>query len=237
MTAGPLGRFLELALPAPDLLATWHALHGLGFAEATTTDARPTGYAAFSDGRVALGLHQRAVDVELIFVRTGVQQAAASLVAAGLEPTEQKLSEDSVHELAFRLPGGPAVRLLEARTFSPPQIHAAPATGWFMELMLPVAHPQETANALEALGFVCLGEEALPLSHLALTSDTLNVGLYQHRALLRPGLLFQTDDMTALRLAAERAGLEEVAAPAGMNTEVLHLRLPEGTPLWVMREG
>lgn len=237
MTAGPLGRFLELALPAPDLLAAWHALHGLGFAEATTTDARPTGYAAFSDGRVALGLHQQAVDVELIFVRTGVQQAAASLVAAGLEPTEQKLSEDSVHELAFRLPGGPAVRLLEARTFSPPPIHAPPATGWFVELMLPVANPQDTANALEALGFVCLGEEALPLPHLALTSDTLNVGLYQHRALPRPGLLFQTNDMTALRIAAERAGLDEVAAPAGVETEMLHLRLPEGTPLWVLRES
>ena len=83
MTAGPLGRFLELALPAPDLLAAWQALHGLGFAEATTTDARPTGYAAFSDGRVALGLHQQGLDVELIFVRTGVQQAVASLAASG----------------------------------------------------------------------------------------------------------------------------------------------------------
>ncbi len=236
MTAGPLGRFLELALPAPDLLAAWQALHGLGFAEATTTDARPTGYAVFSDGRVALGLHQQALDVELIFVRTGVQQVAASLVAAGLEPTEQKLGEDSAHEVAFRLPGGPAVRLLEARTFSPPPIPTMPATGWFVEVMLPVANPQDTANALEALGFVCLGEEALPLPHLALTSDTLNVGLYQHRALTRPGLLFQTNDMAALRLAADRAGLDEVAAPAGLNTEILHWRLPEGTPLWVMRE-
>jgi hypothetical protein len=175
--------------------------------------------------------------VELIFVRTGVQQAAASLVAVGLEPTEQKLGEDSVHELAFRLPGGPAVRLLEARTFSPPLIHAPPATGWFVELMLPVTHPRETANTLEALGFVCLGEEALPLPHLALTSDTLNVGLYQHHALSRPGLLFQTNDVAALRLAADRAGLDEVAAPAGLNTEILHWRLPEGTPLWVMQEG
>ena len=231
MTAGPLGRFLELALPAPDLLAAWQALHGLGFAEATTTDARPTGYAAFSDGRVALGLHQQGLDVELVFVRTGVQQAVASLAA-----TEQKLGEDAAHEVAFRLPGGPAVRLLEARTFSPPPIHAPPATGWFVELMLPVANPQDTANALEALGFVCLGEEALPLPHLALTSDTLNVGLYQHRALTRPGLLFQTNDVAALRLAADRAGLDEVAAPGGVNTEILHWRLPEGTPLWVMRE-
>jgi len=237
MTAGLLGRFLELALPTPDLLAAWHALHGLGFAEATTTDARPTGYAAFSDGRIALGLHQQALDVELIFVRTGVQQAAASLAAAGLEPTEQKLSEDSAHEVAFRLPGSLSVRLLEARTFSPPPINTPPATGWFMELMLPVANPQETAAALETLGFVCLGEEVLPLPHLALTSDTLNVGLYQHRALPRPGLLFQTNDMTALRLAAERAGLDEVAAPAGANTEILHWRLPEGTPLWVMLDG
>jgi hypothetical protein len=55
--------------------------------------------------------------------------------------------------------------------------------------------------------------------------------------LTRPGLLFQTNDVAALRLAADRAGLDEVAAPAGLNTETLHWRLPEGTPLWVMREG
>jgi len=28
-----------------------------------------------------------------------------------------------------------------------------------------------------------------------------------------------------------------VAAPAGANTEILHWRLPEGTPLWVMLDG
>jgi hypothetical protein len=238
VTEGPLGRFLELALPAPDLLATWHALHGLGFAEATTTDARPNGYAAFSDGRMALGLHQQGCsEIELVFVRPGLQAAATALLAAGLEPTEQRLSEDSAHELAFRLPGGPAVRLLEARTFSPPLVTTAFATGWFVELMLPCPHPQATAQALEGLGFVCLGEEALPLPHLALTSDTVNLGLYQHPALARPGLLFQTNDLTALQLAVERAGLDPQPSPAGLHADVLCLRLPEGTPLWVMRES
>jgi len=141
MTAGPLGRFLELALPAPDLLAAWHALHGLGFAEANTTDARPTGYAAFSDGRVALGLHQQGCsEAELVFVRPGLAAVATALAAAGLEPTEQRLGEDAAHELAFRLPGGPAVRLLEARTCPPPQGGPAAATGWFVELMLPVTN-------------------------------------------------------------------------------------------------
>ncbi len=237
MTAGPLGHFLELALPAPDLLAAWHALHGLGFVEATTTDARPTGYAAFSDGRVALGLHQGGCsEVELVFVRPGLQAAATALAAAGLEPTEQRLGEDAVHELAFRLPGGPAIRLLEARTFSPPAVTAAVATGWFVELMLPAANPLATAQTLEALGFVCLGEEALPLPHLALTSDSVNLGLYPPRVLPRPGLLFQTSDVAMLRLAADRAGLDELPVPNGMQAEMLCLCLPEGTPLWVLRE-
>ena len=234
MTAGPLGRFLELALPAPDLLATWHALHGLGFAEAPTTDARPAGYAAFSDGRVALGLHQQATVPELVFVRPGLQQAAASIAVAGLEPTEWKLGENTAHELAFLLPGGPGVRVLEARTFSPPSPGVSAATGWFTELMLPVTDPSAAANVLEALGFVCLGEEAAPVPHLALTSDTLNVGLYRHRALQRPGLLFQTSELAALQVAAERAGLDALPAPDGVEANLLLLRLPEGTPLWIM---
>ena len=237
MTAGPLGRFLELALPAPDLLATWHALHGLGFAEATTTDARPAGYAAFSDGRVALGLHQQATVPELVFVRPGLQQAAASMAAAGLEPNEWKLGEDTSHELAFLLPGGPRVRVLEARTFSPPSSSTAAATGWFTELMLPVADPLAAAAVLEALGFVCLGEEAAPVPHLALTSDTLNVGLYRHRALQRPGLLFQTSELAALQVAAARAGLDALPVPDGVEGALLLLRLPEGTPLWIMLDA
>lgn len=246
MTAGPLGRFLELALPAPDLLASWQALRGLGFTEASTTDARPAGYAAFSDGRMAVGLHQQATEVELVFVRPGLQNATgelttgapatAALAAAGVEPSERKLGEDDAHELAFRLPGGPAVRLLEARTFSPPHVASPASTGWFVELMLPVMNAATTAAALEALGFVCLGEEPLPLPHLALTSDTVNLGLYETRALSRPGLLFQTRDFAALRLAAERAGLNEVPLPPGTNAEMLCLRLPEGTPLWVLAE-
>lgn len=236
MTAGPLGRFLELALPAPDLLAAWHALHGLGFTEASTTDARPAGYAAFSDGRVAIGLHAAGTEVELVFVRPGLQAATGSLVAAGFAPGERKLGEDAAHELAFRLPGGPSVRLLEARTFSPPRVASPPATGWFVELMLPVAHAATTAAALESLGFVCLGDEPLPLPHLALTSDNVNLGLYETRALQRPGLLFQTRDFAALRSAADRAGLDEVAVPAGVSAPMLCLRLPEGTPLWVLPE-
>lgn len=210
MNRGPLGRFLELALPAPDLLAHWQCLRALGFTEASTTDARPHGYAVLGDGRCALGLHAELPRAELVFVR-----------------------EQPLYEWPEELP----LRVVEARTYSPVTPTEPPPLGWFSEVMLPTATPDEDAARWESLGFVCLGDESLPVPHVALTSDTLNLGLYAPGLVSQPGLLFEHGEPERVLPLLERAGLSPRRPPPGLPAGSLVFALPQGTPVWVVPEG
>ena len=210
MSDGPIGRFLELALPAPNLLDVWQSLRTVGFAEAVTTDARPEGYAVVGDGRCVLGLHANLAAAELVFVR-----------------------EQPLYEWPTALP----LRVIEARTFSPLAVDAPPPLGWFREVMLPVDVAEEAACWWESLGFVCLGEEPSPLPHLALTSDTLNLGLYDTGLLSRVGLLFEHPEPAAVRPLLELAGLSVRRTPRSAPAASVVFDLPEGTPVWVVPEG
>lgn len=209
MSDGPVGRFLELALPAPDLLASWQCLRALGFAEAPTTDARPEGYAVLGDGRCALGLYAELPQAELVFVRD---------------------------KPLYEWPDGLPLRVVEARTFSPVAPPSPPPLGWFSEVMLPAADPAAAAADWEALGFVCLGAEASPLPHLALVSDTLNLGLYPPGVLAQAGLLFEHAAPESLQPLLEQAGLHARRPPAGLPPTSVAFALPQGTPVWVIPE-
>ena len=121
-------RFLELSLPTPDIAASVDFYRNLGFTELPTTDARRYPYVVFTDGRIALGLHAGVLSAPaLSFVQRDVASWARQLEAAGLAVEDQRLGLDDFHEFTLAGPAGHRVVVMEAATFSQPQVDAAPA--------------------------------------------------------------------------------------------------------------
>ena len=204
-----LGRFLEVSVATAQILDAWQYYQRLGFAAGDTADSWPHPYAALSDGRVALGLHELpAAAPTLSYVLPELARRLGDFEALGIEFERRVLGEDRFNEAEFRDPDGHRVRLLEARTFSPPQSAGQSALGWFEEVALPVAELARSRAFWEALGFVTVGERQAPWPYLSLTSDTLDLGLYQTHELEVPTLVFSGDDLAAVRARLAAAGVE-----------------------------
>jgi catechol 2,3-dioxygenase-like lactoylglutathione lyase family enzyme len=234
--AAMLGRFLEVSVATPRILDSWHFYQRLGFTAANTTDACPHPYAALTDGRVAVGLHELpAAGTVLSFVLPELARHVDRLGAAGVEFERRVLGEDAFNEVEFVDPDGHRVRLLEARTFSPPAAAASGALGWFEEVALPVADLERARDFWERLGFVTAAEGQEPWPHLALTSDTLGLGLYRTADLAAPTLLFSDDDPGRVRQQLAAAGVEpEAQLPRALDpARYVLVVAPEATPLLI----
>lgn len=231
-----LGRFLELTLHAPRILESWQFYQRLGFTPATVGETWPHGYAVVTDGRIAIGLHDADVPhPALTFVRPDLSRHLATLESLGVQFDTRVLGDEQFNEATFAPSDGQLVRLLEARTFSPPAQPPMSALGWFEEYALPVADLSRARDAWERLGFVAAAEADEPWPHLALTSDTLDVGLYRTRDLETPTLVFECDDVSALRERLAAVGIEpEPRLPKRLDPQAtLLVEAPEGTRLLV----
>lgn len=231
-----LGKFLELTLRAPRILESWQFWQRLGFTPATVGETWAHGYAVVTDGRIALGLHDADVPhPALTFVRPDLVRHLGALESAGVEFRTLAVGDDQFNEAAFEAPDGQLVRLLEARTFSPPPRARASALGWFEEYALPVADLERAREWWERLGFVAAEEAEEPWPRLALTSDTLDVGLHRTRELEAPVLVFSCDDLDAVRAHLAGAGVEpEARLPKRLDPRTwLLLEAPEGTRVLV----
>ena len=196
------GRFLELALATQDILASVTFYERLGFTQLLTGDAWSHRYGVLSDGRLAIGLHETAMpSPALAFVLPGVARALGSLRAAGIEPELLELGDEQLHRLRLRDPGGHAVTLLEARTYSGegPR-HSQSRCGYFLELSLPQRDFTAARAFWERAGFIALPEQDEPFAHLPLTSDYFNLAFHQRRGFDAPLLVFECAEV-ALRLA------------------------------------
>lgn len=104
---------------------------------------------------------------------------------------------------------------------------------------MPVADLDAGREFWERLGFVAAAAGADPWPRLALTSDTLDVGLHRTRDLAAPVLRFVADDVRELRERLAAAGVEpESRLPRALDprTHVLVVT-PEGTSLLAGPEG
>ena len=233
----PLGRFLEVSVAAPQILDSWHYYQRLGFTAASTADTWPERYAVFSDGRLALGLHGLpAAAATLTYVLPDLARQLDTLEAAGVEFERRIVGEEVFNQAEFLDPDGHRVRLLEARTFSPPESSTASALGWFEEVALPIADLDRARAFWEGLGFVAAEEGREPWPHLSLTSDTLSLGLYLTRELEAPALVFSAEEPGAVRERLAAAGIEpesQLPRPLDPGTHLL-LVAPEGTRLLVV---
>lgn len=232
-----IGRFLEISVHAPDLLASLGFYERLGFTQVTTGEAWPYPYAAVTDGRLGLGLHQRELSQSLLlaFVLPDLFEHLDALESLGIEILTRRLGSDVFNEATFAAPGGQLIRLLEARTFSPSQRAPGETSrlGWFEEIALPVDDVETAKQFWERLGFVPAEESEEPFPHIGLTSDSLDVALVSGSALSLPTLLF-TDSAMPKRIGAlADAGIEFARRLPGKLDPARHALLvaPEGTQL------
>jgi catechol 2,3-dioxygenase-like lactoylglutathione lyase family enzyme len=231
-----IGRFHEVSVHAPDPVASLAFYERLGFAQVTTGDAFPYPYAAVGDGRLAIGLHGHELPQSplLAFVLPGLRDRLEALERGGIGVADRRLGDDVFNEARIEV-AGQAVRLLEARTHSPPPFGPAETSrlGWFEEVALPVADVKRAEADWGRLGFVPAEEGEEPYPHIGLTSDSLNVALVRAGFLRQPALVF-TDPAIPERIAKlGAAGFEfERRLPAQLDPSRHALLVaPEGTQL------
>lgn len=230
-----IGRFHEISVHAPDVLASIEFYEKLGFVQASTGDAWPYPYAVVTDGRIGIGLHQQELPASplLAFVLPDLLHRLAELDAAGIAIVDRRLGGDVFNQAAIEAPGGLLLRLLEARTYSP--VHRPPGwtskLGWFEQIALPVADAEGVARYWERLGFVPSGEADEPLPHLGLTSDAVSLALLTPGSLTGPALVFTHAAMPERIRALRDAGFAFARRlPAGLDPERnAILMAPEGT--------
>jgi catechol 2,3-dioxygenase-like lactoylglutathione lyase family enzyme len=230
-----LGRFHEISIATQDIRASVEFYERLGFVQVETGDTWPHPYGVLTDGRLFLGLHQREIESPaLTFVRPEIARHAADFEARGVELTLAVTGDDAFNEIRFVDPVGQPVRVLEARTYSPPAYAGEGSVcGYFTEFSIPAAKFDGLAAFWEALGFVASDESDTPYARLPLTSDHLNIAFHKPRTLDRPMLVFSDEKMDAhIARLRERdipiAGELPRGLAAGANALV---DAPEGTAL------
>lgn len=200
-----LGRFLEVALVTGDTGEEWQRFQKLGFEPAPTGDIWSHAYGVVACEGLAIGLHAKGEEpLSVVFVREDVAALHRELTALGLEVEQARLGSDVFNELTLREPGGTALRVLEARSFSPPaHLPARPVPGTFRWLSLPCRDPEGAMPFWTALGEQCIVREE------PLAGFTIGESLACHARSLFPGplLVFEAPDQHA-REALLDAGFE-----------------------------
>lgn len=232
----PLGRFHELTLPTGDIRASVEFYERLGFTQAQTGDAWPHPYGVLTDGRIVLGLHQRAgLEPSVTFVRPGVAQHAAALERHGYALAYRRTGAEEFHEIGLRDPAGQSIAVLEARTYSPPapESLADSLCGEFAAVGLPAADLEVAKRFWEPLGFVAAGEREEPFEHLALTSDHLDLMFHRLPGLAGPTIVFGGADVARRTDRLRESGIEPARRlPAGLDPgRAALIEAPEGTRL------
>ena len=206
MLSAPLGRFLEISISTPVIRESLEFYESLGFVQAATGETWSHPYAVVTDGRLFIGLHGREMpSPSLTFVLPQLQPGVGRLKELGVAFEEERFGDDVFNQAQLRDPGGLSVLLLEARTFSPPQLDAPieSACGYFSELGIPARAADAARVFWESVGFVALEEQPQPFPRTPLVSDGLDLALYRTRALRNPVLTFE-DSAMAQRLTRLR---------------------------------
>lgn len=225
---GAFGKFLEVSVPARDVLASLAFYRALGFAELVTGDIRPWHYAVVTDGRIAIGLHGAGFDEPaLSFVRPNLARQVPVLEAAGHAFELCRLGAEEFHEAALRSPDGWLIRMMEARTWSPGAAGTAgTAIGACTEVTLACADPGVTGAFFEAAGFLPAADAGTEADALRLEAPGLTLGLRRSAPLPAATLRFRPVDLAATLRALAGRDLAPARAAEGHV-----LRAPEGTRL------
>jgi catechol 2,3-dioxygenase-like lactoylglutathione lyase family enzyme len=233
-----LGRFLELGLSTSDIAASLGFYEQLGFSQLNCTDPWPHPYCVLSDGRLCVGLHQRAAGpATLTFVHSGLSAHASILQQHGLPPGASHLGFEDFHRLQLQSDTGQALLLLEARTFSPPAGPRASLCGYWSAWSMPVPDLTAAAAFWERAGCIAHAEEALPFAHVPVTADYLSLALHQRSTLPWPALVYTGEAMADTLELLQARGIDTGhGLPAALDPACNGLlTAPEGTRLLLLQ--
>ena len=234
-----IGRFHELSLATRDIRATAEFYEALRFTHATTNDTWCHPYGVLTDGDLCIGIHGRVMpSPALSFVLPGLAHHVRALEALQIPISSRHLGSEEFNTLDFADPGGQAVRLIEARTYSPLDREQAGETlcGRFDALSLPERDPESAAQFWERLGFKPLSSEERPWPCARLEGAGLRLELHRSRTADLPVLIFRASEMDARIQAIRSLGLEsEGPLPRGLDPRNnLLLETPEGIALLLL---
>jgi len=222
-----LGKFLELALVSADTGGAWQQYQQLGFVPAETGDIWSHAYGVVACQGLAIGLHAAADEPQsIVFVRPDVAALHRELAARGVEAEQARLGADAFNELTLREPGGMAIRVLEARSFSPPlELPEQTRLGRFLSLSLPCADMEEVAAFWSRLDMPT-HTVTDPWDGMAVAGTPL--AYHARRNLAEPALLFCSSQLPDTGWVKE-AGLRPAKSlPALRHREHSLLRDPAG---------
>lgn len=225
-----LGRLLEISLPAEPVLDSVQFYERMGFAQAITRDLWPHHYGVVSDGRLNLGLHAaRITGLTLSWVREDVEVLAEQLRADGVTLAPCELEHEGLHEFGLDGPAGLHLRVLEARSYSPPaELDGRGPLGWFDALRLASSDPVADSQRLEQLGMICTARGD---RRAVLSCEGLNLELLREQA--GPELCFEHEDPAAVAGELARRDLHPEVATEG----AISYRSPECMRISVRLEG
>jgi len=235
-----LGKFLEFSVAAQPLAESFEFFESLGFQPVPVNDSLPDPYLVCFDGRVAVGLHDRAqAGPRLTFARPGLRDYVRPLRRLGAQLTHEHLRDNEFNSVAFADPGGQEVELLEARTFPPPEwdAHKVAICGEFFEVTLPATDLEASSRFWQALGLAADASGDAPHRWQRLVGHGLTLGLHETHCL--PGLSFRCDGLQA-RLEYLRAkGLPvRTGTPLGDRAQPsATLTAPDGAALYLFEKG
>jgi catechol 2,3-dioxygenase-like lactoylglutathione lyase family enzyme len=231
-----LGRFLEIGVATADPIEALRFYESLGFVQASVGEAWPHPYAVVSDGRLSLGLHGTDLDGPLpTWMSPDLRAHVDEFAALGIELEHLRLDDVSLNEVWLRDPATQlALRLLEARTFSPPALPAGNESqlGYFEELALGVDDLPFAARFWDSLGFVAFERASAKSGKVVASSRDLNVALHEAR-LPGPMICFTAADMQERVAGFRSRGFAFTRkVPAGLGGHaVAVLRAPDDLSL------
>lgn len=220
-----LGRFLELALVTEDTSAAWLQLQDLGFAPATAGDVWNHPYGVMTCEGLAIGLHGAGDEaLSLLFVKQDVAALERALTMFRYEIESARLGSDVFNELVVREPGGVALRVIEARTFSPPaEVPERTALGVFRAISLPCGDMEEARGFWELLGME-LREVAIPWEGFAV--EGMPLAYHPREEFPRPLVWFEGDLVAEAHPSGGKPDMRPIATLAGVRHRPL--RGPSG---------
>lgn len=233
-------RFLELAVPTTDILASLAFYETLGFTQASVGETWEHSYAVISDGRLLIGLHAGVFnDITPVFVHSGLKDWHRSLTAQGIDCEQAELDDDSFNQVRLRDPDGGPVLLVEARTYSPPAGDPIRSRlGFFGEYVLPTHDLAAARRFWEMLGLMEGWRGDTPQPWARFTGSDVTLGLYESATVL-PGLAFYAPDMAERvdGLSREGCGMRPPGRRSGLPHCLGILTAPEGTLLYLCDEA
>ena len=228
------GRALEVALATDDIRRSFDWWSRLGFGSALTGDVRSWPYGVLAAPGLNIGLHETSMpSPQLMLVRPDVAGLVPLLEERGVETADVRLGADVFNELQFQDPAGVAVRVLEARTFSPPVPAAPVLVGRFDAMSWPTADVDAVAAFWQRLHVDC---ETRADDWALLRTDLGGHSLAWHapRVSPEPLMVFRHANLAELRGRLEGLGIAPQSRGLGVAAPHILLGSPEGQKLAIL---